>query len=227
MMADLEARGRFAAQAAELTTADLAALESLGYAGGTYTSTASADEIRDAPDPKDMVGVLAMLHSATIAMEQRRHREAVDLLIQVASREDRANPRSVKMLSALILEAPEERPRILACLEEARRLERRAMDVPSLALLGVGFFAEEQYPSAIETFREVTRRAPLHAAAYRYLGDAHGRLAEFDEAARNYRRAIEIAARSDEPPEWLEHVRQQLDSVSNEAAEMQLNNARQ
>jgi tetratricopeptide (TPR) repeat protein len=218
LLANLRARGSFAAQSVELTTSDLSTLESLGYAGSRGDVNAAPTGVAHAPDPKDMVDVLAKLHSATIAMEQQRNREAVDLLIQVASSDDPANPRAVRMLAALIADAPEERPRILTCLQQARRLSGREIDIHSLAMLGVGLFFEQQYEACIETLEEVVQRAPHYAAAYRYLADAHRHLHQLPEAARNYRQAIDLAARLKESPEWLEDAKQQLAAIQKNSA---------
>jgi arylsulfatase A-like enzyme len=220
LVADLRARGSFAAQAVELTTSDFSTLESLGYAGGSHDGNAAeGNEEANAPDPKEMVEVLAKLHAATIAMEQKRHRAAVDLLIQVACSDDVANPRAVRMLSALIVDAPQERPRIVACLQQAHKLAGRKFDVHSLVMLGIGLVAERQHEAAIEILQEVTRRAPAYPDAFRYLGDAHSELQQFSEAKLNYQRAIELTTDRNERPEWFEHVTEQLDKISHESNE--------
>jgi arylsulfatase A-like enzyme len=213
LLADLRARGSFAAQAVDLTTHDVTTLESLGYAGSRDEASATEPVGVTAPDPKDMVQVLAKLHSATIAMERGRRREAVDALTEVVG-DDPGNPRAVRMLAALIVETPEERPQILAALHETRRRARRAFDIDSLAVLGVGLFVDQRYEDSIEVLDEVVRRAPRHAAAYRYLGDAHRQLNHLAEAGRNYRQAILLAEQLEQTPDWLEHVRQQLDAMN-------------
>jgi arylsulfatase A-like enzyme len=218
-IADLRARGVFAAKSIELQSNDLARLESLGYAGGLDTLGASPPAVPpDAPDPKDMVGVLAKIHSATIAMEQKRMSEAADLLIQVASQGDPGNPRAVKMLAVLFSEAAEKRREILTCLQQARQRGRPELDIFSLTMLGEGLFAEQQYDAAIEIFQEVIHRAPHHAISYRYLGDCRRELRQFDEAARNYQQSIDLATLQKEPPLWLDYARQQLAVVSKNAA---------
>jgi tetratricopeptide (TPR) repeat protein len=212
-VADLRAQGVYSAQSVELTAAEVTTLESLGYAGNREDSSAAAtDDAAIDPDPKDMVDVLAKIHSATIAMERQRNAEAAELLIQIASRDDPANPRAVKMLSTLIAVEPTARPQIIDCLEQARRLGHE-IDVHSLLLLGVGLLAEQQYEAATEALLKVTRSAPNLAVAYRYLGDAYRELRQFKEAARNYQRAIQIAANSNDNPDWLKDVRKQLQSA--------------
>jgi arylsulfatase A-like enzyme len=213
LVADLRAQGVYSAQSVELTAADMTTLESLGYAGSREdSSAATTDDAAIDPDPKDMVDVLAKIHSATIAMEQQRYAEAAELLIQIASRDDPANPRAVKMLSALIAVEPTARPQIIDCLEQARRLGYD-FDVHSLLLLGVGLLAEQQYEAATETLLEVTRSAPNLAVAYRYLGDAYRELRQFKEAEQSYQRAIQIAAHFNDNPDWLKDVRKQLQSA--------------
>ena len=122
------------------------------------------------------------------------------------------------MLAALIPEAPAERPRILTCLQQIRRLDSRELDVPSLALLAEGLSTEGQYEDSIEVLQMVVQHNHSAAAAYCQLGDAHCHLQQFTEAVQNYQRAIELGAPLEEPPDWLEQARSQLEDASKNAA---------
>jgi arylsulfatase A-like enzyme len=218
LVGDLQSRGIFAAQAIELAAPDVSTLESLGYAGSRVGEGGSPAQPASLPDPKDMVDVLAKLQSAALAMEQQSTKAAVDDLIDVVSKDDPGNPRAVKMLAAISADASRERPRILDSLLQTRERTGRSYDIQSLAVLGVGLFSERKYEDCIGIFTEVVERVPNHAAAYRYLGDAHRELNQLAEAARSYRRAVELAGGLDDPPAWLGQVQRELAAISGEGA---------
>jgi len=217
LIEELQARGCFSSQSATLTSSAFGTLESLGYAGSRHGTTPSTEDMTNWADPKDRVKVLAQLHEATSLMELQRHREAVDLLIPIAAREDPGNPRAVRMLAALIVDAPAERPRIVRCLQQLRNFGFKEMDVASLVVLGAGLLAEQQYEEAKEVLQEVSQLAPDYAETYRYLGDSYTYLQQFPQAADHYRRALDLGARLNPPPVWLDHVRRQLTTVWKES----------
>lgn len=214
----LQARGCFSAQTATLTSSEFGTLESLGYAGSRAGAASSTDEMINRADPKDMVNVLAKIQEATNWMDAKQHREAVDLLIPIVASDDPGNPRAVRMLAALIVDAPSERLRVIRCLQQMRRLGRNEMDVDSLVVLGAGLLTEQQYEEAIEPLQEVTRLAPDYAEAHRYLGDCYSHLQRMREAAEHYRRAIDLAAHLNPPPIWLDQAKRQLSAASRDAA---------
>ncbi len=68
-----------------------------------------------------------------------------------------------------------------------------AVDVSALSREGTQALVRGQLSVAIEKFRQVTRHAPRNARAWRSLGFAYERLGRRGQAARAYRRYLEIA----------------------------------
>ncbi len=112
-------------------------------------------------------------------------------------------------------------------LDEAERLVRRALELRPdtgsfLDSLGWILFQRGDYPRAVEVLEKAAALEPEEPVILEHLGDAYHRLSRPEEAARAWRGALEVLARSPEaadPPDQRALIERKLKKLSTGAAD--------
>jgi tetratricopeptide (TPR) repeat protein len=165
-----------------LTEEELARLASLGYAGlGTIDPSSSIW------DPKDYVPILEGLKPAMELKQQGRYEEALTIAQEVAAQLKGVDI-PVLILAELYTRLGRRQDAITVLANYAR--EHSSLEV----LLGLArlYFEDQQYNEMENALQAVELRDPTRGSVPLIRGDRFYAEGRFDDAVRQYRRAIEI-----------------------------------
>lgn len=216
LLAHLASQPGFAPQEMTLDDSDLKKLAALGYVAHATPRTSEPELVlSEQRDPKDMVDVYNRIQSVTTSIERGRHDAASRVLIDIIRNEDPRNPRVLRLLAMLCRAGSEKRGDVLDCLLEVANSSRRdLLDTFALGKLGEALVLDRRFESAIDILQRLVERQPQHAAAFRYLGDAHAATGQPQQALRAYRRALHLTSTLREPPPWIDHVLAEIQRLS-------------
>lgn len=174
----------------EWDSAARAALEKLGYIGG---STLMTEEFVSPglPDPKDMQDLLLQFWTAKDYLEQRDKLEATDPIIPQVKRIVERSPNSLILQSLLGLcyMRANQPADAVKPLEEAVRIEPR--HTPALALLGDAFADLKRFDEALAHYRAALVVEEKDAVLHAGLAYVLQRAGKLDEAVKHYETALE------------------------------------
>jgi arylsulfatase A-like enzyme/Tfp pilus assembly protein PilF len=196
LASELEARGAYATEAAELGAAERARLRALGYLPAPAASAGGGAEEApaEAADPKDRAPVHREIQRALSQVEGGELAAGVELLAGILAGSDPGNRRAAAVLAELALEEPV-RPRIVAALGQ---LDLARLDRASAAFaagrLGLALDLEGRPEEAVSALRRSLEADPTDPAAHWHLARVLDSLeAPEAEIAAHLLRAAELS----------------------------------
>lgn len=203
-------RAEFAARRAlphanvSLAAEDERRLRALGYAG------APAGENGSSADPKDRVAVYHKLEAALTQVDEGALSKGVEMLVEIADRDDPGNRRALVVLGDLAVHEATVRPQAIDALWRAARRESSdtALRLSVQLSLGAALTEAERHEEALEALRLAAELDPDRPALHYRIGRAQESTGRLAEARASYQRALEGGTAEVDPRPWLEDARE-------------------